>query len=118
MMYDYFGDPTNTASPMIWSEIQWTAWLLDGGLALMVVYGGALLVAVREALRIAGHRDVAGQKLYVWGTVLAGYSVGLVALTFNSHPFSGTMGVDFWVLNAAVFTASMQATKAPRGQLA
>ncbi len=53
MMRSYFGDPYNAASPPIWVEIQWTAWLLDGGVLLMLAWAVAMLIAFREALRAA-----------------------------------------------------------------
>src|SRR6201997_1104969 len=38
MMFYYFGDPSNTKSPALWAEIQWTGWLYDGGVALVLAY--------------------------------------------------------------------------------
>ncbi len=110
MMRSYFGDRHNTASPMIWAEIQWTGWLLDGGLPLIIAYSAAIFLALREALRIATRPpvDQTDLDLQKWAAVLVGYSVGVIAITFNSCPFVGTVGIDFWLINATIVTASRQ----------
>jgi hypothetical protein len=107
MMPAYFG---SAAGPIraIWVEIQWTGWLLDGGVPLMMTQLLCMLLAVREALRVAFRTDAKAQELTKFAGMLAGYSVGAIALTFNCCPFATTMGVDFWLLNAALFTASRQ----------
>src|SRR5207248_2584901 len=38
MMYAYFGANPDPASGPLWAEIQWTGWLYDGGLPLMLAY--------------------------------------------------------------------------------
>jgi hypothetical protein len=110
MMLSYFGDRHNTASPPIWAEIQWTGWLLDGGLPLMGAYFAALFIAIREAFRIATRvtDDPQLANMAQWASILLGYSVGVFAVTFNSCPFAGTMGIDFWLLNATVIAAARQ----------
>ncbi|MFZ1105362.1 MAG: hypothetical protein WAN86_21335, partial [Hyphomicrobiaceae bacterium] len=37
MMYSYFGDPNNVLAPPIWAEIQWPAWIIDGGLIMLLL---------------------------------------------------------------------------------
>jgi hypothetical protein len=108
MINRYFGDRLGS-SPPLWAEISWTGWAYDGGALLMLMYAVALLIALRIALRVATDQDgLKPSPLQTWGTVLFGYSVGVLATTFNSHPFAGTIGVDFWVLNSAVFSAYTQ----------
>ena len=74
----------------------------------MIVQAAVLVIAVREAMRIAMRKDAAAQELAKLAGIIAGYSVGAVALTFNACPFASTMGVDFWLLNATLFAASRQ----------
>jgi hypothetical protein len=107
MLRTYFGGLSDMSQP-IWVEIQWTGWLLDGGIPLMIVQAGCLLLALREAVRLALRTDAAAQSLAQFAAMLAGYSVGAIALTFNSCPFASTMGLDFWLLNATLFAASRQ----------
>jgi hypothetical protein len=108
MMYSYFGDHHNAASRPLWSELQWTGWVLDGGFPLTLCYTIAILVAIWTALRIALRKGDSDQNLTKWAAVLVGYSVGLLAMTFNSCPFQSTLGMDFWLLHATVFAASRQ----------
>ena len=57
MMASYFGDQYNPDSPPIWAEIQWTGWLIDGGLPLMLAAAAGMLVALREAFRATRVED-------------------------------------------------------------
>jgi hypothetical protein len=110
MIHGYFADSRNHIETL-WAEIQWTAWLYDGGIPLMLAYGAAVVTALLTALRIASRPDGAGGEIQKWATVLFAYSVGALALTFNSPMFEGTSGVDFWLLSATVFAASQQAPR-------
>jgi hypothetical protein len=115
MMRTYFGDPYNAASPALWAEIQWTGWLFDGGVPLMLAGAAAMFLAFREALRAAVSKLPALRRLSGLSGVLLGYSIGFMALTFNACPFAGTLGIDFWLLNAAAFVAFCQARRSIEG---
>jgi hypothetical protein len=107
---NYFGDNLNAS--YLWAEIQWTGWLYDGGIPLMVVYTVAMMIALRVSLRIATTgANAAERDLQKWATAVFGYSVGTLALTFSAVPFQSTMGIDFWLLNATVFAASHTAMR-------
>jgi hypothetical protein len=107
MMRYYFGDPANLNSPAIWVEIQWTAWLLDGGVPLVITYAMALTMAVIFALRCAVNVPIG--DLAVLSALIAAYDVSVAAATFDSVPFIGGTGVEFWMLNAMLFGAIMRA---------
>ena len=70
-----------------------------------------MLIALREALRAAVSKAPALRGLSGLSGMLLGYSMGVVALTFNACPFAGTLGIDFWLLNAAFFAAVFQAKR-------
>jgi hypothetical protein len=108
MMRDYFFDSGNVASTMIWAEIQWQAWVIDGGIPLVLSSLVALVVALREVFRISTRPDVVASELHMTAVAVVGYSVGLVAMTFDSNLFSTNFGLDFWLLNAIIFAASRQ----------
>jgi hypothetical protein len=114
MVYRYFGSGPGSA-PGLWAEIQWTAWLYDGGVLLILLYTCAILVALWVCLKIAADETLAEQELRKWAAVLFGYGVGAVAITFNSPMFESTGGVDFWILNTAVFAAATQGGMRVRG---
>jgi hypothetical protein len=103
----YFGDASNPYATPIWVEIQWTAWLVDGGLPLMAAYAFAILAAIGAAARVA--LRCPDPWLAGWARLIFAYDVAAVALTFNSVPFIGQPGLEFWLLNAALFAAGRTA---------
>jgi hypothetical protein len=111
MINVYFGSPTGS----LYVEIQWTAWLLDGGVPLIIAYV-ALIAAttwrcLRGALRYGGNG-----ALGVWPSVVVAYNVGALALCFSYVEFIGTSGLEFWLLNGAVLAAIDQFPETARLQ--
>jgi len=95
----------------LWAEIQWTAWLFDGGVLLMLAYSITVLVAVYLGVRIA-LRHWSSTGLDAWGGVVAGYNVGALALTFSCPLFMSTAGMEFWLINATLLHVALLARKA------
>jgi hypothetical protein len=93
----YFGNPEDT----IWSEVQWTGWVLDGGVFLVVAYPFAVLLTVWVAARMALDRTSSENAL--WAGIVAAYGVGTIALTFSYAVFMSTGGLDFWLINSVLF---------------
>ncbi len=105
MVHLYFGSDADPARAMIWAELQWPGWLLDGGLPLIVAYVGAILSAMYSTWRVGGRRlGAAVVGLGPWGAVIFAYDMGALALTFSYPTFMGNMGLEFWLLNSALFT--------------
>ncbi len=103
MVTRYFG----SGGAYFWVEIQWTAWVLDGGLPLVLVYLIALLITTWSCLQITrGRYGRSEESLRVWGSVVVAYNVGAIALCFNYVPFIGTAGLEFWLVNAALVAAA------------
>ena len=50
------------------------------------------------------------------GAVVFAYDVGALAITFNYPLFIGQGGMEFWLLNAALFTAAGRSPPAPGGR--
>jgi hypothetical protein len=116
MMFYYFGDKGNTKNPGLWAEIQWTGWLYDGGVALVLVYSLAITLAFRMAYKIAlNERSV---ELATLAAVIFAYDVGVLAATFDSCIFIGGGGLDFWMLNAMLFNAAYHTLRNPAPQRA
>jgi hypothetical protein len=108
VMSAYFGNRLSSA-PALWAEIQWTGWLYDGGIPLVILSACGMLIALRVSLRIATTGTTAAElELQKWATVVFGFSVGALALTFSAVPFQATMGIEFWLLSAMIFAASCQ----------
>ncbi|BAZ32292.1 hypothetical protein NIES4074_47940 [Cylindrospermum sp. NIES-4074] len=104
MINSYFGDNTDLVSRPLWAEIQWTAWLFDGGMPLIIAYVAAIYFACLTAWKIAINRKLGDFAL--WGSLIFAYNIGAVAITFNYPIFMSQGGMEFWLLNAALFVAA------------
>ncbi len=115
MMNAYFGDNSNPERSAIWVEIQWTAWLVDGGVPLILAYASALLAALWAVWSIALQRTSSDPDAEVpfWGVLLVAFNIGVFALTFSYPLFMGQSGMEFWLLNAALFTAAHNGFRKP-----
>ncbi len=104
MTSSYFGDGEGAERDGLYVELQWTGWLLDGGVPLILAYVAALAFAISAAVKIALDRN--NGDLYLWGGILLAYSAGALATTFNYALFIGQGGMEFWLLNALLFAAA------------
>ncbi|HVA41546.1 MAG TPA: hypothetical protein VNF49_12825 [Candidatus Binataceae bacterium] len=111
MMFYYFGDQSNTRNPGLWAEIQWTGWLYDGGVALVLLYALAIALAFRVTYRTALNQR--SGELATLAAVVFAYDVGVLAATFDSCIFIGGGGLDFWMLNAMLFNAAYHTLRKP-----
>ncbi len=111
MMNHYFGDNSDPNTSMIWSEEQFTAWLVDGGVPLIFVYLLAVAVTTLFAFRLA-LRPV-DPELAVFAAVICAYDVGALALSLDYPFFGGQMGMEFWMLNAVLFAVSLSPQASP-----
>ncbi|MEI9939924.1 MAG: hypothetical protein WDO69_22110 [Pseudomonadota bacterium] len=116
MVYAYFGNGAES----LWAELQWTAWLFDGGVPLVLLYLTAILLATWGCQKVAlGRIADADPSLSLWGAVIVAYNVGAIAICFNFPLFASTGGVEFWLLNMAVLSAAQNAKRGvPRSMLA
>ena len=99
MMRAYFGTDNNPDSPPIWSEVQFSSWVLDGGIVLLSLYLIALVVVVQRLIRLSfSHHSL---PLRQWGAVIIMLSAGPIAFMFSYTPFNSQMGMQFWLLIGA-----------------
>jgi hypothetical protein len=110
MIYTYFGSDRDPRKGWIWAEIQWTGWLVDGGIPLILAYVAAIGVALFTSFKIAIFRK--GDEVWMWAALIFAYSLGALAGTFTSPFFISQGGMEFWLLNAALF-AVVQAQREP-----
>ncbi len=103
MMNYYFGDNSNPDSRGVWVEEQWTAWLLDGGIPLILAYVLAIFIAMRTAFKIA--LSQVEPDLALFAVIICGYDLGAFASSFGYVYFASQDGLEFWLLNAALFAA-------------
>jgi hypothetical protein len=99
----YFGDNSDREHPPLWAEVQWSAWVFDGGVPVLVLYPLGLLATLWWAFRVARRKDDTGDEFWLWGSVIFAYNLGALALTFSYSFFMSQPGMEFWLLNAALF---------------
>jgi hypothetical protein len=104
MMNQYFGDRSNIEAQPIWVEIQWTGWVLDGGIPLTIAYVAAISIACYTAYKVATDRELGDFSL--WGGLILSYNIGALATCFNYPLFNSQGGMQLWLLNAALFVAA------------
>ncbi len=95
-------------------EIQWAGWIVDGGLPLLATYLAAIAAVLLVSWRIARAPPPSPRAydLPFWGVIVLAYSIGAVALTFSYPFFLSQSGMEFWLLNAALFAAARHAREA------
>jgi hypothetical protein len=106
MMNYYFGDNSNPENAGLWSETQWTGWLIDGGIPLVLAYLAAIFLAFKFSLRMALHSD--NGELALWAAVVFAFNVAAFADTFDFAFFISQGGMDFWLFNAMLFSAGLE----------
>jgi hypothetical protein len=115
--YGYFGDhspPTGSDNGQLWAEVQWPAWVIDGGIPLAVLYVIAMALAMLDTLRVV--MSTKSKELTYWGATIWAMSLSIVALTFSSCPFVANTGITFWLLSAVLHSANQRVmpTSRPR----
>jgi hypothetical protein len=100
MMRLYFGDEANLDSPLIWAELQFPAWILDGGIILMILYCLALFATTLYEFRIA--KKSRNTKLGSLVPIVIAINMGTLALIFGFTPFTTQLGLQYWFLAGAL----------------
>jgi hypothetical protein len=97
MAAGYFG----TASlPGIWAEIQVTGWVVDGGILMLIVYGGALVVSAISAFQLAQRTQ--HPRLAACAAVVLAANLGVAVMVISFTPFVSQIGIQYWFLVGAL----------------
>jgi len=104
MMQTLFGDPTMWQAPPIHVETQPTGWLVDGGVALLFLYAGALAIALRYTYRLAVDSQLG--RLQDAATVLLCVQLTIVGLCLSGPAFNNQLGIQFWAVTGALAGAA------------
>ena len=112
MMQIYFANPDKVESAPIYVEIQLTGWLLDGGVPMWVLYGGAVLMSLLAAYRLSMRKrqpELASLALIVLcvQVLIAGF--GWAGPVFNTQ-----LGILFWFLASSLHGAARGETARDR----
>jgi hypothetical protein len=104
MMKVYFPskDPAREAAP--WVEVQLTGWLLDGGVLMWVLYGGAILIAIFASYRVVVRRP--DPELSYLAGLLFCLELFIVGQSFAGPVFNTQLGIQFWFIVAALHGVS------------
>jgi hypothetical protein len=97
MVASYF--PSGTATT-IWAEIQFTGWMIDGGIVLVALYLGAILVSGRQQFKLAGY--TVHPRVAACAAVVFAANLGIAVLTLSYTPFVSQIGIQFWFLAGAL----------------
>jgi hypothetical protein len=102
MVAHYFNN--NGPSDALWAEIQWTAWAYDGGWLMILAYPIAIFIALWNTFKIGKDRTYG--PVGVWAAILTCYNISVFAVLFSYPFFVSQGGLEFWLLNAACFSAA------------
>jgi len=110
MMNSSFADQNAFGSTPIHVEIQLTGWLLDGGIPMWLLYGGAIILSILASFRLSGSRDPALAELAV---ITLGLQVFIAGLAMAGPIFNTQMGILFWSCAASLQGAAIAAQRRP-----
>jgi hypothetical protein len=99
MTASYFGSGDGRIRPL-WAEIQFTGWMIDGGVLMLALYGGALLITASSQWKIAMVSQ--DSRLATCGAVVLASDLGTAAMIFSFTPFVAQMGIQYWFLAGAL----------------
>jgi hypothetical protein len=86
--------------PGIWAEIQFTGWMIDGGLAMIALYLGAIIVSGRQQFLLSGY--TAYPKVAACAAVVFAANLGIAVMTLSFTPFVTQIGIQYWFLAGAL----------------
>jgi hypothetical protein len=99
MAAGYFGT-NNPNSPGIWAEIQFTGWMIDGGIVMVFMYLGALATTTISQWQIAGATQF--PRLAICAAVILAAGLGPAIMIVSFTPFVAQIGIQYWFLAGAL----------------
>jgi hypothetical protein len=99
MTATYFGNFTLLSRPL-WAEIQFTGWMIDGGVLLIALYCGALVVTAFTQWKLA--MVEAYPRLNTCAAAVLSANLGTAVLIFSFTPFVTQIGIQYWFLAGAL----------------
>jgi hypothetical protein len=93
----YFRNPGDAG---LWAEIQIAGWMIDGGVPMLFLYGGAIVTAAVSQFRLA--RRSPYPRVAACAAVVLAANLGTTALVFTFTPFVTQIGIQYWFLAGAL----------------
>jgi hypothetical protein len=87
-------------TPTLWAEIQFTSWVIDGGIIMIALYLGALIVIALAQWKVAMLQN--HPRLATCAAVVMSANLGVAALIFSFTPFNTQIGLQYWFLAGAL----------------
>lgn len=100
MIANYFGRNLNDETGGFFLEIQFSGWIIDGGIVLLVLYCGAILAALWNDFQIS--KSVRDPELAFLASCALASNAGIAVMCFSFVPFCSQIGLQFWFLTGAV----------------
>ena len=95
-VYVYFG--SGRLEDLTFAETQISAWIIDGGIAMLLLGVGAVVLALADSLRIA--RKCPHPVIREWAAGVFAINISLFFICFGQMPFLTNTGQQFWLLAA------------------
>jgi hypothetical protein len=95
-MLSYYFGASGPQSNSLFAEVQPNAWMLDGGVPLVALYGIVLLVTFFGDLHLI--RTLADPDDRLVASIVVAANVGTIGLVFTFVPFGTVVGMQFWFL--------------------
>ena len=95
----YFGEFTRLSRPL-WAEIQFTGWMIDGGILMIALYCGALIVTALTQWKVAMLASY--PRLNTCAAAVLSANLGTAVLIFSFTPFVTQIGIQYWFLAGAL----------------
>jgi hypothetical protein len=99
MAAGYFGS-SDPNIPPIWAEIQFTGWMIDGGVLMIGLYLGALMTTARSQFNLA--RLAQYPRLGTCAAVVLAAGLGPAVMIISFTPFVAQIGIQYWFLAGAL----------------
>jgi hypothetical protein len=93
MIASYFKVPP---SKYLYAEVQPAAWILDGGVPLLALYGLALVSTLLWGLKLVRRLPDPTDRL--WASAVVAANIGTLVLVLTFVPFNTQVGLQFWFL--------------------
>jgi hypothetical protein len=112
-MNGYFASYSPNASEALWAEITIQGWLYDGGVFFIILWYILTIGTILTSYRVM--RALGNHPLSFWAAVVCANDVGLFAGSFNHNAFIGNAGIEFFLMNIALYGAYLNV---PRKEIA
>jgi hypothetical protein len=97
MAAGYFG---TAGVPGLWAEIQITGWVIDGGIIMVFVYGGAIVMSAVTQFRLARRTEY--PRVAACAAVIFAANLGIAVMVISFTPFVTQIGIQYWFLAGAL----------------